>query len=609
MDDPNNVVSVYLIDSVKTSKGKKKVGVENIEVEEFAEKLDDKVCLSMQERENLFEIIKKNVENFKKLTKKSKSKTIKNLNEKLSQYITSKNNDKCIPIDLENINSIKYFNNFSKNTIIVPNRDSAVFYIENKEDQKGLLFIEFYLTEENKDIIFRLNKYDPKTDEFEMIHDTGKLGKKLKLALYFEGKTLYQIEFDNKYSWINKKEINYTFSVFKVCNKDILNTIEKKENEEVPIESNKEEKIENNNEIKVDINNEEEKNNTENKNEDIINEENQEKKEEKEDKKEIKEFKVSKAILNNRKTIKFSCINEGQKFVFNCNKIYKKIKEFQESEKNNLNPNTDFKLSILVYLNQLRFITFDKNEKIIYTELIDEKENIMTKDFFNKTLLDYLTENYKIENNNNKVAINLFCQNKNLALISNKIKGLINALKDSSINNMSLIQNKVCEQFLQKLGFNPDKKVGEYEVTYNLYDFSDQCLLYHLFLINCQEKYDENSTLVLIFDKNSLHVTAMNEGGLFTKFKSLENNWNEKYYSKLKMDDLNSIVDFIGATSESFEGLDLVLCYMNNEDKKDELLELFKKIQENFDEEIKIHIYPEDDLIKKVFKYIDCFIL
>ena len=182
MDDPNNVVSVYLIDSVKTSKGKKKVGVENIEVEEFAEKLDDKVCLSMQERENLFEIIKKNVENFKKLTKKSKSKTIKNLNEKLSQYITSKNNDKCIPIDLENINSIKYFNNFSKNTIIVPNRDSAVFYIENKEDQKGLLFIEFYLTEENKDIIFRLNKYDPKTDEFEMIHDTGKLGKKLKLA-------------------------------------------------------------------------------------------------------------------------------------------------------------------------------------------------------------------------------------------------------------------------------------------------------------------------------------------------------------------------------------------------------------------------------------------
>ena len=446
-----------------------------------------------------------------------------------------------------------------------------------------------------------------------MIHDTGKLGKKLKLALYFEGKSLYQIEFDNKYSWINKKEINFTFSIFKVCNKDILNIIEKKENEE--------EKIEKNNEIKVDnnANNNEEKNDTENKKENINNninemhEENKENQENQEKKKDAEEFKVSKAILNNRKTIKFTCINEGQKFTFNCNKIYKKIKEYQELEKNNLNQNKDLKLSLLVNLNQLRLITYDKNGKIIYAEITDEKEDLITKDFFNKTVLDYLTENYKIENNNNKVIINLFCQNKNLALISNKIKGLINALKDSSINNMSLVQNKMCEQFLQKLGFNPDKKIGEYEVSYNLYDFSDQCLLYHLFIINCQEKYDENSTLVMIFDKNFLHITAMNEGGIFTKFKSLENNWNEKYYSKLKMDDFNSIVDFIGATSESFEGLELVLCYMNNEDKKDELLELFKKIKENFDEkideEIKIHIYQEDDLIKKVFKYIDCFIL
>ena len=71
-------------------------------------------------------------------------------------------------------------------------------------------------------------------------------------------------------------------------------------------------------------------------------------KKEKKKKKEIKEFKVSKAILNNKKAIKFTCINEGQKFTFNCNKIYKKIKEHQESEKNNLNKNNDFKLSIFL---------------------------------------------------------------------------------------------------------------------------------------------------------------------------------------------------------------------------------------------------------------------
>ena len=39
----------------------------------------------------------------------------------------------------------------------------------------------------------------------------------------------------------------------------------------------------------------------------------------------------------------------------------------------------------------------------------------------------------------------------------------------------------------------------------------------------------------MIFDKDKLHVTAMSEGGIFTKFKSLENGWKHKYYSKLKI--------------------------------------------------------------------------
>ena len=101
--------------------------------------------------------------------------------------------------------------------------------------------------------------------------------------------------------------------------------------------------------------------------------------------------------------------------------------------------------------------------------------------------------------------------------------------------------------------------MGEYEITYNLYDFTDQCLIYHLFLNHCKEKFVESPTLVMIFDKDVLHITAMNEGGIYSKFKSLENSWKQKYYSKLKMDDFKSIVDFIAAVSDSFDGLDLVL--------------------------------------------------
>lgn len=69
------------------------------------------------------------------------------------------------------------------------------------------------------------------------------------------------------------------------------------------------------------------------------------------------------------------------------------------------------------------------------------------------------------------------------------------------------------------------------------------------------------------------------------------------------MDNLKSITDFITAISESFEGFDLVLCYMDNEEKKNNLLDLFKQIKEytaeKIDESTKVYIYNEDNFIKK----------
>ena len=602
-DDPKNILSLFVIDAVKNVNGRiQNKSNENIEIEEL---LEDKICISLHERENLFEIIKKNVENFENLTKKTKNKTIKSLKQKLNMYVSAINEDKYIPINIDNINNIKYYNNFSKNTIVVPNKDSKILYVENDEDQKGLLFIEFYLTEENKDIIFRINRYDPTSDEFKKVYDTGKLNKKCKLGIYFEEKSLYQIEFDNQYSWLNSKEINFTISLFKIIDenpKDIIKKIENKENDEVNKQNNKENNEENN------INNE---NNNININKEDLNEENKNEKENKIKDKSNRESKISDHILNNTKQIKFYCNNEDQNYTFNCNKIYKKIKSYQELEKNNIIQNNIFTLSIIVNLNQIRIITFENNEKIIYSEIIDEKEKLLTRGFFNKSILKYLKDNYKIESNNNKVLINLYSQNKNLSLVSTKIKELINALKDYSINNVDQKKNRIYAQFLEKLSFYPDKKIGEYEIMYNLYDFSDQCLIYHLFLVHCKEKFVESSTLVMIFDKNTLHITAMNEGGIYTKFKSLENSWKNKYYSKLKMDDFKSLVDFISAISDSFDGLDLVLCYMNNDDKKDDLNALFNQIKEytseKIDEPINVYIYPEEELINKTIKYIGLF--
>ena len=38
---------------------------------------------------------------------------------------------------------------------MVPNRDSTIFYIENNENKKRLILVEFNLVDDKKDIIFK----------------------------------------------------------------------------------------------------------------------------------------------------------------------------------------------------------------------------------------------------------------------------------------------------------------------------------------------------------------------------------------------------------------------------------------------------------------------
>ena len=213
-DDPQNILNLFVIDAVKNVNGRiQQKSNENIELSEL---LEDKICLSLMERNNLLEIVKKNIKNFKTLTQRSKNPEIKKINKKFDLYIKSLEEDKYIPINKDNINSIKYYNNFIKNTIVIPNRDSRVFYIENTENQKGLLLVEYELEDETKDIIFSIGRYDLEKDDFNQIYTSDKTNKKCKLCVYFEEKSLYQITFDNEYSWLNSKQINFTISMFKI---------------------------------------------------------------------------------------------------------------------------------------------------------------------------------------------------------------------------------------------------------------------------------------------------------------------------------------------------------------------------------------------------------
>ena len=616
-DDPQNVSKVFLIDTVQKSSGKKKKKNSKESVK-FSDLIENKICISSMKRKNLFEIIKKNYENFKNLSKNSKNKEIKEIKEKLESYIKSIEEGKNIQINSSNIYQIKYYNNFSNNKITVKNRDSKVFYIQNDENQKGLLLIEFFLTDEKKDIIFTLSRYYLKSDDFEEIYTTEKSGKKCKLCVYFDEKSLYQLEFNNEYSWLNSKEVNYNISMFRIFDdKDIppKETTITTNNENDNIENNIDNNI--NNEEKLDIDEETNKNikKKEKKIGKKVKNEIKEEKIEEEEEIDTREIKVSPDLINNKKEIKFRCNYDNNNFDFNCNKIYKKIQDCQEQEKNAPIKKSPKEISLLIYQNKIRFVTIDESNKIKYSEYCDETSNIISKKFFNKTVFNYLKENNKSENEeenqDNKVMINLYCQNKNLSLISPKIRDLISTLQNYSINNEDKFQNKIYIQFLEKLGFYPNKKISNYEIKYNLYDFTDQCLIYHLFLNHIQERSLNESTLVMIFDSEMIHITSMNKGTIFHKFKTLEKNWKGKYYSAIKYDDMKSIYNFIKAMAESFDGFDLVLCSINNEEKKEEVENKFKEIKQFTDgkivEQIRVFIYYEDKFIVDILKYIETF--
>ena len=267
-EEHKNVFNVFIIDTLKNIGKKKK----NIELNEL---IENKICISLMEKNNIIEIVKKNIENFKILTKETNDREIKKINQKLDSFIKSIEENKFISIN--KMSSIKDYNNFVNNTIIIPNRDSKVFYIESPENQKGLLIIEYELVDEKKDIIFDLSRYDSEKDDFNQIYISDKKNKKCRLYVYFEEKSLYQLTFDNEYSWLNSKQINFNISLFKILDNNNINLINNKN--------------ENNNE-----------NNTINEN----NIENNEIKEIKEEKKDIdiidiNNIKISLSLLNKRK--------------------------------------------------------------------------------------------------------------------------------------------------------------------------------------------------------------------------------------------------------------------------------------------------------------------
>jgi hypothetical protein len=96
-------------------------------------------------------------------------------------------------------------------------------------NEKVLLYIEFFLEDKSKDITFEFNKYDTSSESFKQIFKEENIDRTFKLFVLCNGYSLYQIIFNNDYSWINSKDIYYQISLLKLLpntkSKDFLSFI------------------------------------------------------------------------------------------------------------------------------------------------------------------------------------------------------------------------------------------------------------------------------------------------------------------------------------------------------------------------------------------------
>ena len=284
-----------------------------------------------------------------------------------------------------------------------------------------LVFIEFSLEDKSKDISFEVNKYEIYSNEYKNIFKEEKIEDTFKFFILCSGYSLYQIIFDNYYSWFTSKDVNYRIALLKMSDKPIkaLELDEKKDEKEL-IEDLKE----------------------------------NETKEEKTDNKDDEN--------------KLYCYFNGKNIAFDQKDICEKIKKEMEKKDNNI-----INIPVILYLNNLRIISFDEEKGIQIKEVIDEDEDLISKTGFELKIKHHLLKTLKLNPNeikDKKIIISIFGQNRELSSLNEEIAEKIKAVKSNSINNSTNDPEYI--NYLEKIGFYPSEEIEGFKnkIEYKLYD-------------------------------------------------------------------------------------------------------------------------------------------
>ena len=578
----DNVRVVFLLDKIKyeseeaKSEEKKEDGnakkdEENQSPENIMDKsqgnkkiinlMNQKSFTSIVESKEYNDLIKTEINKYLEMTKNHENDPkLKTVIEQMKYFLSILDVESYVPLYLSDFSKITISDNFTPSFLTnVPAGKKNEFYLETKTNETMLVFIEFSLEDKSKDISFEVNKYEIYSNEYKNIFKEEKIEDTFKFFILCSGYSLYQIIFDNYYSWFTSKDVNYRIALLKLNDKQIkgLETEEKKEENEEPKEEKKEEE--------------------------------KPKEEEKETEKDDEN--------------KLYCYFNGKNIAFDQKEICQKIKTAMENKDPNI-----INIPVVLYLNTLRIISFEDEKGISIKEYTDEDEDLFSKTAFELKIKNYLSKTLKLKPadiKDKKIIISIFSQNRELSSLNEEIAEKINAVKSNSINNS--VKDPEYINYLEKIGFYPGEKIEGYEnkIDYKLYDLCEQGLIYYLFNCKTQNKEIKKSVLLMLFDDKVVNAAIFNEGAVFSNVKGKKN-----YLNNININDENGVLDFLENANDTFEGIELVLsCFDYKEKEGKKLEELIEKIKKCCEEKLKINVTvcEESQISHNVLKYMNLF--
>ena len=513
-EENNNKRIVFLFDRNEKEKKGEKIDKE----EKIQSLLKNKQFISLVDSKEYRQLIKKEIKYYLKITNKMEEvPRIKLVREHLLYYLKTLDIESYYPLYLKNFTKISINDNFTPSfSINVPAGTINKLYFETPKNEDTFVYLEFSLDDKTKDINFELNKYDTNKNKYIPMFKEEKIQNTLTFLIFCDDYSLYEIVFDNYYSWFNSKDINYRLSLLKL---------------------------------------------------------------KKDDQKE------------------YDFLINGKNYSFEKEKNL-----YREEEKNIIIP-------VILDLNVMKICSIksennenenedNKNENnLVLKEYKEEGEKIISKHFFNYLIVNHIKKN-NLDKENRKIKISIFSQNNDLLSIFEEIK-----------DKYEKANKEGQRTYIKNIGFFPDERLDEYNLSYQLYDKNEQIIFNHIYTSINNDIKISKSFLLIGFGNQNINAVVYNKGEFYSKIKGKNSNLNNIY-----IDSLDELLYLIKDIHSKFEGLELILSLNNdikeeNKIKVSEQIEKIKKYcQEIINPPIKIFDYDGSEICQNAVKYMNLFI-